>query len=98
MFPISYAPTEKSGNEKGEILWYANGHGWYVSRWNLGYMPQTTHWTYMPEDLDIPSEEELLKQEAFSTWIGGNVPLVMNEQEREIAWLAFNAGRELGRP
>jgi hypothetical protein len=98
VFPIGYAPTEAAGNKKGEILWYANGFGWYVSRWNLGYMPQTTHWTYMPEDLDIPSDAELLKQEAFSVWLRGNVSFIINEQERELAWQAFNAGRELGRP
>jgi hypothetical protein len=67
VFPISYAPTKKSGNKKGEILWYANGHGWYISKWNLGYMSQTTHWTYMPEDLDIPLDEEALKQ-AVAVW------------------------------
>ena len=98
VFPISYAPTEESGNKKGEILWYANGFGWYMSRWNLGYMPQTTHWTYMPEDLDIPSDEMKLKQEVFSVWRSGNVSFVMNERERSIAWQAFNAGREIGRP
>jgi hypothetical protein len=58
VFPISYAPTEESGNKKGDILWYANGHGWYISKWNLGYMSQTTHWTYMPEDKEINSEPE----------------------------------------
>jgi hypothetical protein len=51
VFPISHAPTEESGNKKGMILWYAKGHGWYISNWCLGYMPQTTHWTYMPEDI-----------------------------------------------
>jgi hypothetical protein len=99
VFPISYAPTEESGNKKGEILWYANGHGWYISKWNLGYMSQTTHWTYMPEDLDIPLDEEVLKQEAFAVWRSGNVSFVhMNERERSMAWQAFNAGREIGRP
>ena len=98
VFPISYAPTQEAGNKNGEILWYANGFGWYVSQWNLDYMPQTSHWTYMPEDLDIPSEEEVLKQQAFSVWLRGNVSFIMNEQERELAWQAFNAGRELGRP
>ena len=100
VFPIKYAPTEESGNNKGEIFWYANGHGWYVSRWNLAYMPQTTHWTYMPQDLDIPSEEELLRREAFSTWLKGSVPIpaLLDGQQRELAWQAFNAGREIGRP
>jgi hypothetical protein len=52
----------------------------------------------MPEDLNIPSDAELLKQEAFSVWLRGNVSFIMNEQERELAWQAFNAGRELGQP
>lgn len=98
VFPIEYKPTEQSGNKKGEILWYANGHGWYVSRWNIPFMQQTSHWTYMPEDLNIPSEEEILKQEAFSNWLTSNVSFPLNEQEHELVWLAFNAGRELGRP
>ena len=98
MFPISYAPTKESGNRKGEILWYANGHGWYMSQWNLGYMPQTSHWTYMPEDLDIPSEEEVLKREAFEIWFKGNVPHSMDEQELKLTRQAFEAGRDCGRP
>jgi hypothetical protein len=96
VFPISYAPTQAAGNSKGEILWYANGFGWYVSQWHLGYMPQTTHWTYMPEDLNIPSEAELLKQGLFDRWVGNNDHSSMNEQERKLAWQAFNAGREIG--
>ena len=96
VFPVGYAPTKESGNKKGEILWYANGFGWYVSQWHLAYMPQTTHWTYMPEDLDIPSDEELLSREAFSVWRRGNVSFIMNERERSIAWQAFNAGRDCG--
>ena len=98
VFPISHAPNEESGNKKGQILWYANGHGWYISNWRLGFMSETTHWTYMPEDLDIPSDEEVRKQEAFTVWRSGNVSFVMNERERSIAWQAFNAGREIGRP
>ena len=91
MFPISYAPTEESGNKKGEILWYANGFGWYVSQWHLCYMPQTTHWTYMPEDLNIPSDAELLDQAAFERWIKDNVPGNLSEKERELAWVAWNS-------
>jgi hypothetical protein len=44
-------PTKLQANNKGQVLWYAKGHGWYISKWNLGYMSQTTHWTYAPDDL-----------------------------------------------
>ena len=99
MFPISYAPTEESGNKKGEILWYANGHGWYISNWRLGFMSETTHWTYMPEDLDIPSDKELLNREAFATWYKANISHVFfDEQELKVTRQAFDAGRKLGRP
>jgi len=99
VFPISYPPTQESGNQKGEILWYANGHGWYMSQWNLGYMPWTSHWTYMPEDLNIPSDAEVLNQTAFERWIKDNIPGDITEKERELAWQAwnsFNFGRKRG--
>jgi hypothetical protein len=99
VFPISYVPPEEAGNKKGEILWYANGFGWYVSKWNMAYMPCTTHWTYMPEDLDIPSDEELLNREAFATWYKANISHVFfDEQELKVTRQAFDAGRKLGRP
>jgi hypothetical protein len=95
IYSVDDMPTKLQANNKGQVLWYANGHGWYISKWNLGYMSQTTHWTYMPEDLDIPLDEKVLKQEAFAAWRSGNVSFVhMNERERSIAWQAFNAGAD----
>jgi hypothetical protein len=92
---MSYAPTKEQANKKGEILWYANGHGWYISKWNYGYMPQTTHWTYMPEDLNIPSEAELLKQAAFETWASSRQGM-LSDKENVLLRIAFHAGWERG--
>jgi hypothetical protein len=53
----------------------------------------------MPEDLDIPSDEELLNREAFATWYKANISHVFfDEQELKVTRQAFDAGRKLGRP
>lgn len=97
VFPVSYKPVREQGNNKGEVLWYAKGFGWYMSQWNLPYMPQTTHWTYMPEDLNIPSEAEQLRTAAFETWQACVLEHALNHGEADLAKLAFNAGWERAR-
>ena len=96
VFPISDAPTQESGNQKGEILWYANGHGWYVSKWNFSYMPETSHWTYMPEDLGIPSEAEQVRHAAFERWKDSALAYGLNQDYYEGAQIGFFAGWKRG--
>ena len=96
MFPISYAPTKEQANDKGNILWYANGFGWYISAWNYGYMPDTSHWTYMPEDLNIPSEEEVLKAHAFEQWRDASLAHGLKLDYYKGAEIGFYAGWERG--
>lgn len=48
-------PTKAQANASGEVLWYAQGHGWYVGQFWGGYMPRTTHWTLIP---DRPKDED----------------------------------------
>ena len=96
VFPISYAPTEEQANDKGNILWYANGHGWYISGWNYGYMPDTSHWTYMPEDLNIPSEAEKLKAAMFEHFTMCLLKHALDPDEFDLAKQAFYAGWERG--
>ena len=96
VFPISYAPTQAAGNDKGNILWYANGFGWYISGWNYGYMPDTSHWTYMPEDLNIPSEAEQVRHAAFEQWRATALAHGLDQDYYEGAEIGFYAGWERG--
>ena len=69
IYSVDDMPTKLQANNKGQVLWYAKGHGWYISKWNLGYMSQTTHWTYAPDDLCIePTTIETIR-ESFEAWM-----------------------------
>ena len=76
---VDCMPTKKQANNRGKVLWYAKGHGWYMGNFQHPYMDNTSHWTYAPDDLRFPDlpwaslgiEPDTVdtKDQAFETWI-----------------------------
>jgi hypothetical protein len=101
IYSVDDMPTKLQANNKGQVLWYAKGHGWYISQWNLGYMSQTTHWTYMPEDLDILLDIEAKASEAAAgAQVGRSSPAVdrvrdLQDQIRDGALSLADAFKEI---
>ena len=62
-------PTKAQANNKGEVLWYAKGFGWYKGWFDMPYMKDTTHWTYLPDDLGLEPEPTDTKDQAFEAWL-----------------------------
>ena len=62
-------PTKAQANNKGKVLWYAKGHGWYVGSFMYKCMKDTSYWTYAPDDLCIEPDTVDTVREAFDAWI-----------------------------
>jgi hypothetical protein len=92
VYPTTNPPTRDSGNAKGQILWYAKGHGWYVASWSCPFMPDTVYWTFMPEDLGIAGPDPVLK--AFEAWAKA---CDLAPARRDVAWVSFKEGWTRGK-
>lgn len=69
VYPISFLPTKAQANNKGNVLWYAKGLGWYIGWFQHPYMKETSHWTYAPDDLNIEPDPADVIDKAFDTWV-----------------------------
>ena len=49
LHPIEFAPTKNQANSNGEVMFYAEGYGWYSGHFSRPHMPSTTHWTLLPD-------------------------------------------------
>ena len=66
---VDYMPTKSQANNKGNVLWYAKGYGWYLGYFQLPYMRDTSHWTYAPDDLNLEPDTVDTVRNAFEAWI-----------------------------
>jgi hypothetical protein len=66
---VDYMPTKSQANNKGNVLWYAKGYGWYLGYFQLPYMDGTSHWTYAPDDLNLEPDTVDTVSNAFEAWI-----------------------------
>jgi hypothetical protein len=62
-------PTKAQANNKGKVLWYAKGHGWYLGSFTYKCMKDTSHWTYAPDDLGLEPDTTDTVRKAFDAWI-----------------------------
>jgi hypothetical protein len=69
IFSIDFPPTKAQANNKGKVLWYAKGHGWYSGWFQSAYMKDTSHWTYAPDDLCIEPDTVDTIRKAFDVWV-----------------------------
>lgn len=66
---VDYMPTKSQANNKGNVLWYAKGYGWYLGYFQLPYINGTSHWTYAPDDLNLEPDTVDTVRNAFEAWI-----------------------------
>ena len=92
VYPATSPPTSDQANNKGIVLWYAKGHGWYPAHWTCPFMPDTVYWTFMPADLNIAGPDPALV--AFEAWAKacGLAPA-----RRDVAWVSFKEGWARGK-
>ncbi len=92
VYPATSPPTSDQANNKGIVLWYAKGHGWYPAHWTCPFMPDTVYWTFMPADLNIAGPDPALV--AFEAWAKacGLAPA-----RRDVAWVSFKEGWKRGK-
>jgi len=95
VYTVSVMPTKAQANASGEVLWYAQGHGWYVGNFWGGYMPRTTHWTLIPHRPDH-NEDEALRDIQFEKYMQGFSKEV-REALKSTYLTAFNDGWMRGR-
>ncbi len=66
---IDQRPTKDDADDKGNVLYYKPGFGWYSGYWHMPYMTDTTHWTYLPERPPILEDPGLLRDNEFDKWL-----------------------------
>ena len=69
IYSVDCMPTKAQANNKGKVLWYAKGHGWYLGWFQSPYMSSTTNWTYAPDDLNLDPDTVDTVRKAFESWI-----------------------------
>ena len=95
VYPAATMPVKTQANATGEVLWFAEGYGWYVGGFASPHMPNTTHWTYIP-DRPACENSNALRDVEFDRWM-----LTFSRETREALRdtlsTAFHAGWRLGR-
>lgn len=97
IYSIDYMPTKAQANNQGKVLWYANGHGWYLGSFTYKCMKNTSHWTYAPDDLCIEPDtiDTILK--AFDGWMQTFPPGFIDPTASALLKLGYVAGWRRGK-
>ena len=98
VFPVGYLPTKEQANNKGKVLWYAKGYGWYLGWFGSPHMDDTSHWTYAPDDLNIPVDSPEATNKAFETWLKEFPKDCFGAETRAIMKMGFLGGWRRGQP
>jgi hypothetical protein len=68
VYPIEFAPTKNQANSNGEVMFYAEGYGWYSGQFSRPHMPGTTHWTLLPDLPPTTLSNEARCEASYQTW------------------------------
>ena len=71
LHPIEFAPTKNQANSNGEVMFYAEGYGWYSGHFSRPHMPSTTHWTLLPDRPPTTLSNEARCEASYQTWAAG---------------------------
>jgi len=71
LYPIEHPPTKGVANDRGEVMFYAEGFGWYVGHFASPHMPNTTHWTLLPDRPPAALTSEARCEASFKSWCLG---------------------------
>jgi hypothetical protein len=95
VYTVSDMPTKAQANASGEVLWFAQGRGWYIGNFWGGFLPRTTHWALLPDRLD-EQDDNALREVAFEKFMLGFTKET-GEALRSTLLVAFNDGWMRGR-
>jgi hypothetical protein len=98
VFPLTYPPTKEQANNKGNVLFYAKGHGWYMGWFYRPHMEHTTHWTYAPDDLNIPIDSDETTNLAFKAWLKQYPKDCFGAESMALMKMGFLGGWRRGQP
>ena len=96
IYSIDFPPTKAQANNKGKVLWYAKGHGWYSGWFQSAYMKDTSHWTYAPDDLCIEPDTIDTVRKAFDVWVETFPPDSLEPAALALLKLGYVAGWKRG--
>ena len=95
VYPSTTKPLKTQANATGDVLWFAEGYGWYVGAFTGGHMPNTTYWTYIP-DRPACNNSNALRDCEFDRWMLTFTPGI-REVIRDTMVSPFHAGWRLAR-
>ena len=96
IYSVDCMPTKAQANNKGKVLWYAKGHGWYLGSFMFKCINDTSHWTYAPDDLCIePTTIESIRK-AFEAWMQTFPPDSIDPAASGLLKLGYVAGWKRG--
>lgn len=88
-----WKPGKEDSDEKGNVLFFKPGFGWYSGFWQRPHMEGTTHWTYLPLKPPAAEDAEQVRERQFNEWINS---FPANSKFDELALsllrLGWNAG------
>lgn len=89
---IHTKPTKEDSDERGNVLYYKPGFGWYSGYWQRPHMDGSTHWTYLPSMPPEPVDPDEERSGAFDRWLSGcNFPDRDNPAIQSLLRIGWNA-------
>jgi|GEM_PF-2401526 len=64
-----WRPGKEDADDKGNVLYFKPGFGWYSGYWQRPHMEGTTHWTYLPKQPPVAEDPSLKRDEQFKQWL-----------------------------
>ena len=98
IYSAEFPPTKAQANNKGRVLWYAKGHGWYIGYFHSPFIENTTHWTYAPDDLGLELDPASFIRKAFDAWIETFPEDSFDVASSALLKLGYVAGWKRGKP
>ena len=96
IYSVDCMPTKAQANNKGKVLWYAKGHGWYLGWFQSPYMSSTTNWTYAPDDLGLEPDTIDTIRAGFEVWVKTFPPDSLDPAALGLLKLGYVAGWKRG--
>ena len=84
-------PAKEDSDDKGFVLYYKPGHGWFSGYWQKPYLDGVTHWTYLPECPPALPDPDIARDVAFDKWVK-SFPDKFGEAAVALIRLGWNAG------
>lgn len=89
-------PTKEDADDKGNVLYFKPGFGWYQGYFIKAHMDGTTHWTYLPKHPPALPDATAECDTQFNEWLR-LFPTKFEDSVIALFRLGWNAGWKRGR-